>query len=141
MAPGMRERPELSQPSACGLVVASQIHTCVQGRDLIAVTVEHLRRDFRIEQTAAEASLTRLAPARMIDLRVHVRVEAVFLRIRDIPGRFRLLVDEPDSDNRLDALESVLPGDHQSNRRAVLVDQRLTVHTDGENRQWMLRLV
>ena len=38
-------------------------------------------------------------------------------------------------------LEPVLPGHDQSDRRTVLVHQRLAVHADRQNRQRMLRLV
>ena len=57
----------------------------------------------------ADALLGRLAPARVIVLRVDVRVEPVLVRRVLVPRRRRLLVDERDLHDRLDALEAVLP--------------------------------
>src|SRR5882672_7657426 len=69
------------------LVVLREIEAGVQARDLIGVAVEHQRRCSSREQTAAELPFAGLAPARVIDLRIHVRVEPVFLRRRHVPAR------------------------------------------------------
>src|SRR5690349_6717094 len=55
-------------------VVLLQVHPGVERRDLIAVAVEH---DGRPAEELADTALARLRPARVIDGRVHVRVEAV----------------------------------------------------------------
>ena len=78
---------------------------------------------------------------RMVHLGVHVGVEAVLPRVLPLPRRERLLLDEPDADNRLDALEPVLPGDDQTERRPVLVGQGDAVQPDGEDRERVHRLV
>src|SRR5215218_3895905 len=101
-------------------VVLPQIHPCVHRRDLVAIPVEFERRPL---QELADPALLRLAPARVIDLRVHIRVEAVLPGLRLLPGRTRLALDETNADDGLDALESVLPGDDQANRCTVLVGQ------------------
>src|SRR5688572_17440934 len=73
----------------------------------------------------------------MIDRRVHVGVEAVGLRILDLPGVDRRPFDEAQLDDRLDALEAVLPRDDQTNRRAVLIRQHFAVESDGKDGQRM----
>src|SRR4029079_18929642 len=45
-----------------------------------------------------------------------------------------------DPDDRLDALEAVLPRHHQLDRRAVLVGHDTAVETDGQDRERMQRL-
>src|SRR5215471_988191 len=133
-APGRKTRP-----AAIMSVELPEVHAGVHRRDLIAVAVEHQR--LRGREVARDALLGRLAPARMIDVRIHVRVEAVLAGIRVVPRRVRHLVDEADADDRLDVLEPVLPRHHEADRRAVLVHQRLAVEPDGEERQRVHRLV
>ena len=89
----------------------------------------------------SDPPLRSLAPARMIHGRVHVSMEAVFPRHRRAPRRRRLLIREADSDDRLDALEAVLPGYDQPERRAVLVWQHAPVEPDGEDRERVQRFV
>src|SRR5689334_19531213 len=60
-----------------------QVHAGIELADLGFIAVEHQCRPALGEQAGealaiADATLARLAPARMVDLRVHVRVEAVF---------------------------------------------------------------
>src|SRR5258708_6674016 len=55
--------------------------------------------------------------------RVHVGVEAILLPVGLGPGRHRLLLDQAYPDDGLGALEAVLPGNDQAQRRAVLVGQ------------------
>src|SRR5688572_26502978 len=77
-----------------------QIHSLVQRRDFLLIAVEHRRRHARLEQPTADAPLARLGPARMVDLRIDVGVEAVFVRRRDVPRRRRLTLAEADLDDR-----------------------------------------
>src|SRR5439155_14240432 len=59
------------------LVILPEVQSSVEARDLIAVAVEHQRL---APEELADAPLGGLGPARMIDRRIHVRVEAVFAR-------------------------------------------------------------
>jgi len=52
----------------------AQVHAGVEAGHLLGVAVERQRR---AASDLADPSLRRLAPARMVDRRVHVRVEAV----------------------------------------------------------------
>src|SRR4030095_4677643 len=88
-------------------VVFLQIHPGVERRDLI-VAVEHQR--LALEELA-NPPLARLRPTRMVHFGIHVRVETVLLRRRHTPRGFRLLLDEPDTDDRLDALGAVFHKD------------------------------
>src|SRR5262245_48763211 len=77
------------------LKVDSQIHPRIQLRDLIAVAVE----DQRIAPPPfADATFGRLAPSRVRDLRVDVRIKAVFTGRGVAPGRSGLFVGERDLD-------------------------------------------
>src|SRR3954469_21628375 len=78
------------------LVVLLQIHAGVHARNLVAVAVEHQRPAF---QELADAPLGRLAPPRVIDGGVDVRIEAVLLRRRFLPGVQRLPFRELDLDD------------------------------------------
>ncbi len=83
----------------------------------------------------ADTPLRLLAPARMIDLGIDVRVEPVLARVLLRPRRLRLLLDERDADDGLDTLEAVLPRHDEPDRRAVLVGQRLTVEPHRQDRE------
>src|SRR5215472_12326095 len=66
------------------LVVLFQVHAVVQAGDLIAVTVEHQRvalEDF------AKAAFLGLAPAWVVHIGIHIRIEAVLVGGREVPGR------------------------------------------------------
>src|SRR5439155_23491670 len=102
------------------LVELLQVHTRVHRRDLIAVPVEH---EGLPATHLGNAPLRRLAPARMVDLRVHVRVEAVLTRGGLVPGGLGLLRGQADLHQGLGALEAILPRYHHAERRAVLVRQ------------------
>ena len=109
-----------------------------------AVTIERLRRNAIGEQLARrarDAAFGLLAPARMVDGRIDVGEEPVFLRLQRVPGGFRHLLDELDAHDRLDALEPVLPRHDQPQRRAVLLRQRLAVEPGGEEGEGMHRFV
>src|SRR5690606_526883 len=124
-------------------VELAQVHAGVELAHLRLVAVEHQRRAALGEQAAvlADAPLVGLAPARVRNLRIHVGIKAVLLRRRQVPRGAGHLLDEADLDQRLAALEAVFPGHHQAQRRAVLVRQHLTIETEGQQRQRVLRLV
>ncbi len=108
------------------------------------VTVERQCGDAVAEQVdagAGDAAFGLLAPARMVDGRIHVGIETVFVGSRHVPCRLRLAFEEFDFDNRLDALEAVFPWHDQAQRRAVLVWQFAPVHAHGEQGQRMHGLV
>src|SRR5438132_1131858 len=106
----------------------AQVHAGVEAGHLLGVAVERQRR---AASDLADPSLRRLAPARMVDRRVHVRGEAVLAGRREVPRGRRLGLDEADAHDRLDALEPVLPRDDEAERRAVLVRQRRRVALVG----------
>ena len=107
-------------------------------RDLVGVAVE---RERGTAPELADPPLGGLAPARVVDRGVDVRVETVLLRRGLVPRGWRLLTREPDPHDRFRALESVLPRHDHADRGAVLVRQHLAVHADGQERQRVERLV
>src|SRR5262245_59117501 len=115
-----------------------QVHPGVERSDLVLVAVEHQRL---APSELADPSLGRLAPSRVMYGRIDVRVEAVLLWRGRVPRRLGLLVDEPDPDDGLGALEPVLPRHHDADRRTVLVGQHLPVEAHGQERQRVERLV
>src|SRR5258706_10591505 len=86
--------------------VPLEVHARVEARHLVTVAVEHQRL---ATEELADAALGRLAPARVVHRRVHVRIEAILVGRLVLPGVHRLLLDEADLRDRLDVLESVLP--------------------------------
>src|SRR5262249_43263131 len=58
-------------------------------------------------------------------------------RSRDVPSVARLVFCESDTHNRLDTLESVFPRHHNAQWRTILIWQRLTVHSETQQREWM----
>src|SRR5260370_35372519 len=107
-------------------MVLLQVHSTVHAGDLIAVAIKHKRA---VLEDFAEAALFGLAPARVIHIWIHVRVEAVFVGRGKVPGSWRHLLLEFDFEERLDALETVFPRNNHAHARASLVRQRFTVHT------------
>src|ERR1051326_1327969 len=92
---GLRpNRTARSESLKGALEIPPEIHAGVERRDLVAVAVEHLRL-VALEE-ARQPLLGRLAPARMVDRRVHVGVEPVLVRRLQLPGVHRLFLDEPD---------------------------------------------
>src|SRR5208282_2687110 len=89
------------------------------------------------EQAVAVANppLGLLAPARMIDFRVHVGIETVFARVLPIPGCDRLLLDQAYAHDGLDALEPILPWHHEPDGRSVLIWQRLAIEANCQDRE------
>src|SRR4029077_2182611 len=65
------------------LIVLPQIHAAVQAGHLIPVAVEQHRLS---HEELADTPLLSLAPARVIDGRIHVGVKAVFVRGLLLPG-------------------------------------------------------
>src|SRR5690349_17583499 len=88
--------PPLRAASARMSEVRPQIHAGIEAGDLIAIAVERQGRPALRQEAAtlADAPLGCLAPARVVDLRIDVRIEAVLARILLIPGGRRLLVDQ-----------------------------------------------
>src|SRR5688572_33468080 len=86
--------------------ILSQVQAGVQRPDLIGVAVEH--EGLALEELP-HPPLPSLTPARVVHLRVHIGVETVFARRRQIPGGHRLALGEPDLHQRLAALEAILP--------------------------------
>src|SRR5262249_13740667 len=72
-----------------GLEILPQVHTSVHAGHLIAVAVEELC--LRVLEERRQTTLRCLAPAGMIDLRIHIGVEAVLSWGRLLPGVQRLL--------------------------------------------------
>src|SRR6266849_1291687 len=120
------------------LVELPQVHPRVHRSDLITIAIEHQRLAATHLWNAALGGLT---PAGMVDLRVHVRIEAILAGRGLVPGGLGLLRREADLDQGLGALETVLPRHHHAERRAVLVREDLAVEPDGHEGQWMHRLV
>src|SRR5690606_244974 len=119
-------------------VVPSQIHSCVQRSDLFCVAVERQRRTL---EEFADPALARLAPARVIDFRVHIGVEAVLARDRDVPRRCRLTLTEVDLHDRLAALEAVLPRHSLPELGTVLLRQVASTLPGGEHCQRLPRFI
>src|SRR5207302_1934120 len=82
-----------------------------------------------------------LTPARMIDRGVDVGVEAVLVGSGHIPRSVGLALGEADLHDRLDALEAVLPGHDEAQRRAVLVGESAPVEPDHHEGERMHRLI
>ena len=78
--------------------------------------------------------LRRLRPAGMWRVWVDVRRKVVFPGAVAIPESCRPFGGEFDLDDRLDALETVLPRHDEAQRRAMLFGQRMTVDAGGEDR-------
>src|SRR5215813_4803567 len=119
-------------------VVDIEIHPRIEACDLIAVAVEHQRL---AAAGLADPLLGRLAPPRVIVIGIDVREEPVLPGGLANPGRRWLTIRERDLDDRLDALEYILPGRHQAHRGAVLRRQLLAVEPGREQRERVHRLV
>src|SRR5262245_5596551 len=75
-------------------IIPSQVHSRVQRLHLIGVAVEHERL---APEELADPPLRCLAPTRMIDGRIDVRIKAVLVRRVLLPAVERLLFDESHS--------------------------------------------
>ena len=74
----------------------------------------------------------RLRPAWVIDMRVHVGEETVFVRRGEIPCCGRTLAGELNTDDRFNALKAIFPRYRQPDGGAVLRRERFTVNADGQ---------
>src|SRR5687768_14477810 len=90
----------------CRSEILAEVHPRVQRGDLIPITVEH--QCLALEKLA-NPPFPGLTPAGVVYLGVHVGIEPVLIRSRDVPGGPWLSIREPDLHNGLPALESVLP--------------------------------
>src|SRR6516162_3627704 len=104
--------------------------------DLLLIAVEHQRRT---PARFADALLRGLAPARMVHVRIHVGVKAVFIRRVLAPRRSRLVGNQFYFYDGFDSLETVFPRNDEADRRAVLCRQRTAVKSAREKRQRMHR--
>ena len=77
----------------------------------------------------------------MPDRGVHIRPEAVFLRLDFLPEGFRALVGQGDANQRLAGLEAIFPGLMQPQRPAILRWQRLAIGTNGQEGEVIPRLL
>src|SRR6516162_10686270 len=97
----------------------------VQVGDEVAVTVPF---ESRAPLVGAEHPLGRLAPARMRHVGIDVRPEAVLAPLHGFPERYGPLFDEREANDRFDRLEPIFPRQRQTQRRPVLLGDRLAVH-------------
>src|SRR6516162_7246125 len=112
----------------------AQIHIGIEARDLVGIAIEWQRRVALGEEPAlANFAFGLLAPTRVIDFRIHVRVETIFVGVLFVPTGRRHFRNQPDPHDRLDALEAVFPRHHQAQGRPVLVWQILVVETDRQD--------
>src|SRR5664279_3299696 len=72
-------------------IVRTKIQSCVQWRNLLAITVEH---QGRATMGLSDALLGGLAPSGVIDLGIDVGKEAIFARRVSVPARGRHLRHE-----------------------------------------------
>src|SRR5581483_223413 len=119
----MEEFFSLSSP---WLEESLQVHACIQTCCVLCVAVKRQRR---APPELTNATFVRLAPAGMINGWVYVGVEAVLVRSGQVPRGRRLLLGQADRDDRLDALKAVFPGHDQTERRAVLIGERLAIES------------
>src|SRR5690606_28739689 len=89
----------------------------------------------------ADAALGPLTPAWMVDVGVDVGVEPVLVRSHDVPGGGRLFRHEGDADYRLDAFETVLPGNDEPDGGTVGVVEGLVVQPSSQYHQRVHGLV
>src|SRR5579883_1061338 len=71
--------PQNSKFEITNLEILFEIHACVEACDLISVAVKHQCRPLARENGVSDAAFFGLCPARMIDVRVHVGIKAVFV--------------------------------------------------------------
>src|SRR6266478_6200115 len=115
------------------LEVLFQVHAGVEACHLV-VSIEHQGWAF---EEFAQAAFLGLAPARVIDIRIHVGIETVFAGSGLLPGVQGLVAGKADADDRLRAFESVLPWNHDAERGAVLIRERLSVQTETKQGERM----
>src|SRR3546814_20936179 len=91
---------------------------------MVGISIEHERLDPRCEKTRSDAPLRRLAPPGMRHLRINVCIETVFAGRRLGPTGHGLPLGEPDLHNGFYGFETVLPGNHNQYRPAILLGQK-----------------
>src|SRR5205085_5324992 len=120
---------EQDHPAARHLIVLLQIPAVIKTRHLVAITVEH---QCGALTKFANAPFRRLAPARMVNVGIYVRVKTVLAGRCLVPCSRRLIVHKFNFDNRLDALEAVFPGNDDADRGSVLIWEDLAIQSKGE---------
>src|SRR5580700_11099691 len=105
------------------LKILLQIHAVVEAGNLVSVTVEHQRRLALAEDRRADAAFGLLAPTGMVDVRIHIGIEPIFPGRHIIPRSGRLVRREMYLYDRLRGLETILPGNDDAHRSAILVGQ------------------
>src|SRR5207249_5700711 len=108
-------------------------HARVQACNLI-VTVEHERWPLH---ELTQPALGLLAPTRMINIGVHIRIKAVLIRRRDVPGIHGLLFHEPDPHDSFGALETIFPRYNNAQGRSILIGKAFAIHTETKEGQGM----
>src|SRR5437879_7292837 len=106
--------------------------------NLFGVTIE---QESWARSKLTDAVLHLLAPAGMIDVRVYVRIKPIFVWRLNLPGRRRLVRDQHNLYDRLDALETIFPRYDETNRCTILRRHRLPVHAGRQNRQRIHRFI
>src|SRR5437879_6501170 len=92
-------------------VVLAQVQSFIHPGDLLRVSIERERGPL---EEFADPPLLGLGPPRMVDFRIYISVEPVFIRCLLLPGVQRLLVGETDVDDGLDSLEAIRSEEHTS---------------------------
>src|SRR6185437_2210485 len=110
--------------------VLAQVHALIQVCQLFGISIEHQCGLSLMKERCTDATLARLAPARMRHVRVDVRVKPILLGSGLAPRRPRLLLGKADFHDRLDAFESMLPRHDESQRCPVLVGQYPPIEPD-----------
>src|SRR5207248_5268436 len=83
-----KRRRRCALPAHSTLVVHPQIHPFIKMPNLFGVTIEQERW---ARSKLADAVLHLLAPARVVDVRIYVRIKPIFARALDVPRRRRLI--------------------------------------------------
>src|ERR1700751_4539480 len=113
------------------LEVLPQIHAAVEAGYLVSVTVEHQSRLALIKERRADAPFGLLAPTGMVDVRIYIGIEAIFLGRHIIPRSGRLVRREVYLHDRFRRLETIFPRNNDPHRSAILVGQHLPVQSKG----------
>src|ERR671911_352479 len=121
-----------------GSEVFAQVHPGVKRGDLVGVPVEHQRLAF---EQLTDTPLAGLTPAGMVNIGIYIGVESVLIWSGDVPGRLRRGLAKANLHDRLAAFEAVLPRHDETERRAVLVGQRLSVHSRHHQRKRVAGLI
>src|SRR6266404_3217244 len=82
-----------------------------------------------------------LAPAWMVHVRVHIGKETIFMWRILVPSGAGLQRQKLDFHERLDALETVLPGNDQADGRAILWRQCAAIQSAGQQCQRVHRFI